>query len=329
MRFLIVGLGSIGRRHLANLRCIQSDAQITVWRQHTAPEAQLPDGVDRVVYSFDDAMADQPTAALICSPASMHVGTGLQLAREGVHLFIEKPLSDTLEGVEELVQTCRQKSLVLMVGYNLRFYNPLQIAHGAFAAGSIGRLMSLRAEVGQFLPDWRPGQDYRQSVSARSELGGGALMELSHELDYVDWFAGEIVEVSARLGRLSDLDMDVEDTAELIVGFRGGAIGSIHLDMVQRAPVRHCRLVGTEGTLTWDGISNCVRLYSAASGEWEDLHPAVPIDRNEMFAAELDHFVDCVVNDKAPTVDGRQGQRVLALALAAKEASLQGRSVDI
>jgi predicted dehydrogenase len=331
MQVLIVSLGSIGRRHLANLRLIEPNAHITVWHQHSkegsVAQSLLPP--DRVVYHIDDALDTKPDAALLTCPTSQHSEIGLALARAGVHLFIEKPLSNTLDNVDELLGVCRQRALTLMVGYNFRFYRPLQVMRQAILDGKVGRVLAVRAEVGQYLPDWRPGSDYRQGASARQELGGGAVLELSHELDYVRWLVGEVKAVSALVGHLSNLEIDVEDTAEIALQFVNGAIGSVHLDMVQRTATRTCRVIGTEGTLVWDGASHAVRLFSAAANAWSDLHPAETIDRNEMYIAELRHFFDCVRRGDTPIVSGDDGRRVLQIALAAKLSSQDRRVVEV
>ncbi|MCC7446580.1 MAG: Gfo/Idh/MocA family oxidoreductase [Anaerolineae bacterium] len=330
MNLLIVGLGSIGRRHLANLRTLEPTAHISVWHQHTkAGENLLPDAL-RTVYRLEDALTPRPDAAFICSPASRHIETALVLARQGVHLFIEKPLSNTLTAVNDLLTVCKQSGLTLMVGYNLRFYRPLQLVRQALIEGQIGRALSIRAEVGQFLPDWRPAQDYRQTVSARSELGGGALLELSHELDYVRWLMSEVQSVSAQVGRLSDLAIDVEDTAEITLRFRSGAIGNIHLDMVQRPVSRNGHIIGTDGTIAWDLLSQQVCLFTAEAGTWVDLHPAAALDRNEMYLAELRHFLDCVQGyNQTPLVTGEDGRRVLELVLAARRSSHEQRTIEV
>jgi predicted dehydrogenase len=331
MRALIASLGSIGRRHLANLRLIEPDTHITVWHQHSNhsgnTESLFP--ADCVVYRLEDALGTQPDVALITCPASRHIETGLALVEHGIHLFIEKPLSNTLSGVDRLLSLCHRHSLVLMVGYNFRFYLPMQIMRQALLQGQIGRVLSARAEVGQYLPDWRPGSDYRQSVSARSELGGGVLLELSHELDYVRWLVGEVETVSAHIGHLSNLETDVEDMAEIILQFDRGAIGSVHLDMTQRVATRTCRIIGTEGTLVWDGMSHQVRLFSVVTNTWTDLYPAQVIDRNDMYIAELRHFLDCARGDTTPSVTGEDGRRVLQIALAAKQSSIEQRVVKL
>jgi len=199
----------------------------------------------------------------------------------------------------------------------------------ALIEGRIGRPIAVRAKAGQYLPKWRPGSDYRQSVSARHELGGGVVLELSHELDYVRWLVGEIKAVSAQVGHLSDLEIDVEDTAEIILQFSNGTIGSIHLDMVDRATTRTCRIIGTGGTLTWDGACHLVRLFSAVTNTWLDLHPVETIDRNEMYIAELRHFLDCVRGNDIPIVSGDDGRRVLEIALAVKQSSQEQRVVEL
>lgn len=331
MRVLIFGLGSIGRRHLANLRLIDPSAHITVWDQESRlPECQeFLSHEDRFVSRLEDALAAQPEAALISSPSPLHVEAALELAKQGAHLFIEKPLSNNLDGVDELLDLCRNHRLVLLVGYNFRFYQPLQVVRQALQDGRIGRVLSTRAEVGQYLPDWRPAGDYRQSVSAKSELGGGALLELSHELDYVRWLVGEIQTVSSQIGRLSDLDIDVEDTAEIILHFCNGAIGSVHLDMIQRAATRYCRIIGTEGTITWDGGSHQVRLFSSLTKAWVDLHPAQSVDRNDMYLQELRHFLDCVKGVSEPVISGEEGRRVLQIALAARQSSIEQQVVRL
>ena len=329
MKALVVGLGSIGKRHLSNLRKLAPQADITVWRQHTRPsgeEAAHPDA-DRVVFSLDDALAVQPEIAIIANPAAFHIQTGLQLAREGVSLLVEKPFSDSTEGVEDLITLCASRGQTLMIGYNLRFHSSLQCLKKTVEAGKIGRILSVIAEVGQYLPDWRPGTEYSKNVSAQKQMGGGALLELSHELDYTRWLAGEVQAVSAQTGKLSDLEMDVEDVADIHLCFVTGAFGSIHLDMLQRVSARTCKLIGTDGTLVWDGILNSVRLYSAGAPAWQDVFPAQALDRNEMYLLELKHFLECVQTGTKPLVAGEDGLQVLKIALAARESALLQKTI--
>ena len=129
---------------------------------------------------------------------------------------------------------------------------------------------------------------------------------------------------------VSDLEIDVEDVAELVLRFAGGVLGSIHLDMVQATATRTCRIIGTEGTIEWDGVNRSARLFAADRKPWTDLYaPAVDFDRNTMYLDQMRHFLDCVGGRATPRVSGDDGLRALEIALAAKESAAGGRSVEL
>lgn len=323
-RYLIAGLGSIDRRHLANLRSLRPQARTAVWRLHNPPAPEPPAGADDQFTSLEQVLDFAPTAAIIAGPASTHLELVRPLAAAGVHLLIEKPLATDsaadLTGAAELIGACRDRGLVLMTGYNLRYLPSLQAVKARLDAGDIGQVLAARAEVGQYLPDWRPASDYRTGVSAQRALGGGALLELSHELDYLGWLFGPPARVTARGGRFSDLTLDVEDLVELLLEYPSPPrLISVHLDMLQRAPQRTCRFIGSAGTLVWDAIADRVDLYRAATGAWETL-PVTPLaDRNQMYLDELNHFLACIAQGTQPQVDGAAGLRALAIVAAARQ----------
>jgi predicted dehydrogenase len=282
-----------------------------------------------VVYSVREALALEPDLALITNPASLHVKTAMELAERSIHLFIEKPLSVTLQGVDDLLDLCARRSVVVAVGYNLRFHRPIQVLREAIDGGGIGRPLLIRAEVGQYLPDWRQGTDYRKGVTAQRKLGGGVLLELSHELDYVRWLMGDVQSVSAHMERLSDLEVDVEDAADVFLSFASGAAGSVHLDMIDRAATRSCRVVGTEGTLAWSDEDRGVRLFTSTRRRWESLCSCSEAEPNAMYVAELKHFLNCVRGTETPLVGGQDGRRVLEIVLAARQSAQHGRTVGL
>ncbi|HBH00786.1 MAG: hypothetical protein A2X36_02275 [Elusimicrobia bacterium GWA2_69_24] len=331
MKALIVGLGGIGRRHARNLKAIDGSARICAWRPQSADDGlgDLAPLVERVVRTADEALAWGPDLAVLATPASMHVEAAVPLARAGIHLLVEKPLSDRLDAVDGLLALCEARALVLMVGYNLRFAHSLARLRAALADGAIGRVLALRAEVGQFLPDWRQGRDYRRSASAQRALGGGAVLEMSHELDYARWLLGEVTAVSARTARLGDLDVDVEDAAEITLEFASGALGNIHVDMLDRARTRGCRVVGTEGTLVWDGVEHRTELFTASTGTWSELYSGVGEDRNAMYVAELEHFLGCVAAGRPAAITGADGKRVVEIALAAHRSAATRQVVSL
>lgn len=329
-RYLVVSLGSIGKRHLRNLRALRPDARIAVLRLAAkAGQSELPEGANEQFHDIAEAIAFAPRAAIVAAPASVHLDVAMQLADAEVHLLVEKPIADRSEGVAGLIDRCEAGKRVLMVGYNLRFHPSLRAMKQLLDSGTIGQILSVRAEVGQYLPDWRPDRDYRHGVTARAELGGGVLLELSHEIDYLNWLIGLPKAVTARGGRLGDLDINVEDMVEMILEYPRPMLASIHLDMLQRAPLRQCHVVGTEGTLHWDGIADQLSLYLAVEKSWQEIEFAPMEDRNSMYMDELKYFLACIDAHQTPECDGHAGLAVLAVVEAARCSIATGKRVVI
>lgn len=329
MRVLIVGAGSIGRRHLRNLRALAPGCEIAAFRAAGARGEELAEEFRwEVVGSLSDGIACAPSFAVISNPPALHIAPALELARAGVPLFIEKPLSDRMEGIEELKRIVAEKRLPCLVAFNLRFHPGLRRIRALLDEGRIGRPLSIRAEVGQYLPDWRPGEDYREGYTARRALGGGVILDLIHELDCARWLMGEVKRVSCFAGRVSRLEMDAEDVAEINLEFESGALGNVHLDCLQRAPSRLCRIFGEEGTILWDYHANEVRIHDVRTGSWEAIRDEAFV-RNDMFLDEMRHFLNCLEGKETPLVDVEEGARVLRLALAARESAESGRAVEV
>ena len=330
-RVLIAGLGSIGKRHLHLARELLPYADIRVLRHQEC--AATPEHANGCFSSMEQAINFAPQIAVIASPATFHMGAAQPLARAGVHLLVEKPLSASLDGVPLLLKTCGEQGTVLLVGYNLRFLSSLQRFRGMMNDRIIGRVLSIRCEVGQYLPSWRPDADYRQGVSARRELGGGALLELSHELDYLRWIFGEIDWVKATLSQQSGLEIDVEDSAHLIFGFAPEAdgyqlIGTANLDFLRHDTTRLCTAIGEDGSLRWNGMTGEVEHFEAGGGGWHDLFRHQP-QRDDSYLAEWQHFLDCVSERKIPLISGEDGLKVLQIIDAARKASECGNQVRI
>ncbi|MEI9984232.1 MAG: Gfo/Idh/MocA family oxidoreductase [Aliidongia sp.] len=323
MHILIVRLGTIGRHHLGLLQALDPAPQITVWRHRRSDE--VLHGV-ATVYDLDSALAAKPDAAFLCGPASEHVEIARQLAEHGIHLFVEKPISDRLDGTAELIEFCARRDLVLAVGYCLRFHPAVEGLRDAVAAGAIGRVLHAQAEVGQSLPDWRAsgGAPVAGAVVA---LGGGVLLELSHEIDILCWALGRPVAVSARLARLGAETVDTEDCADLLLDFPGGIRGTIHLDWLSRPMRRSCTIIGTEGTLRADLLTGSLDLYKTKTESWTILVAAAPDRIDATYRAEIDHFLHCVATGAEPLISGKAALDALAVASAARESDASGRRV--
>ncbi len=270
-RILISGFGSIGGRHLGIARRRFPNADIRVLRH--SPSAQNPPGANGCLYSLQDAVTFAPTLSVICSPATLHVKQALALSGAGSHLLIEKPLASTANDLMGLEEAAQGAGITFMLGYNLRFSRTLQYFKQLIDEGVHGRTLSVRAEVGQHLEGWRPGRDYRETVSARRESGGGVLLELSHEIDYLQWIFGPYDWVSGHYNHASQLDIDVEDNATIIMG--RGRFGTIHepatiltMDFFRQDTTRRCTVIGDATTLVWDGLAGSVSRFDSEKGAW-------------------------------------------------------------
>jgi predicted dehydrogenase len=322
-RLLVVGYGSIGQRHLRIARALLPETDIRVLRHQ--PCESIPEYADGCMSGLSDAIAFAPQAAVICNPSTFHVQTAQPLADAGVHLLVEKPIAATLHGVKNLLTTCAQRKLILMTAYNLRFLPSLQEYRRLIQSGLIGRVISVRCEIGQHLPSWRPGSDYRQGVSASFALGGGALLELSHEIDYLRWIFGEVAWVKASLSRQSELELDVEDTAHLILGFdqdKDGRklIANLSMDFVRHDTTRQCIAIGEQGSLRWNGLTGAIELFPAGGVVWTPTFCRLP-QRDESYTLEWEHFLACIREGRAPLISGQDGLAVLTLIEAARRSA--------
>jgi predicted dehydrogenase len=330
-RILIVGLGSIGKLHLRLARELLPGADIRVLRHEKC--RLIPEYANGCFSKLSHAIEFEPQLAVIASPATFHLSVAQPLAQAGVHLMVEKPLSASINNVPQLLQTCREKGTVLLTGYNLRFFPSLQKFRRLLSENIVGSALSVRAEIGQYLPSWRPGTDYRKSVSARSEFGGGVLLELSHEIDYLRWLFGEVEWVSAIQRKQSRLEIDVEDTAYLTMGFAHAPeatplIAALNMDFVRHDTTRTCTVIGEAGSLRWNALTGTVELFEIGNSVWETLftHQA---QRDDSYLAEWRNFLGCIADKAAPFISGDDGLAVLRIIEAAKESSATGSIVAL
>jgi len=326
----VIGLGSIGQRHVRNLHALSPDTHVRAYRtrRHPLPESLRGKWLTEHE-SLDEVLAARPQAALICNPTSLHLPLALAAARAGCHLLLEKPVSHSLEGLDELSQVVRQQRLTVLVGFQFRFHPGLQRVKQLLEEGAIGAVVHAHAHWGEYLPAWHPWEDYRQGYSARADLGGGVILTLCHPLDYLRWLIGEVHTVSAVAGQRSGLDLDVEDTADITMQFANGAVATVHLDYVQRPPAHHLEIVGQEGTIRWDNAGGTVHCFRAAKGDWETTSVPEGFERNTMFLDEMRHFLACVAGEEEPIVTLADGIRTLEVALAAKQSAAEGSSAEV
>jgi predicted dehydrogenase len=336
MKFLIAGFGSIGRRHFRNLLALgERDILFYRSKQSTLADDELANFV--VETDLQAALAHQPEAVIISNPTALHLDVAIPAAEQGCHLFLEKPISHNLDRIDELQAALQKDGGRVLVGFQFRFHPGLELIFQIVKASlnplpttlapSIGRPISARAHWGEYLPNWHPWEDYRQGYSARQDLGGGVVLTLCHPLDYLRWLFGDVQKLWAFTAQSSDLELPVEDTAEIGLRFKNGMTGTVHLDYCQQPASHRLEIIGTQGTIRWDNADGIVKISNGQA--WQEFPPPENFDRNDLFRSQMQHFVEVVNGTVDPICSLNDGIKALELALAVHESSLQEKIIRL
>ncbi|MBC8334267.1 MAG: Gfo/Idh/MocA family oxidoreductase [Anaerolineales bacterium] len=328
MKFLIAGLGSIGRRHLRILRELGQD-NIVLFRTHqsTLDDEELA-GLP-VETDLRDALALKPDAVVVANPTSLHMDVAIPAAEAGCHILLEKPISDNLTQVAELRRVVQKSGSRILVGFQFRYHPTLNKARELIQDGALGKILSFHSHWGEYLPNWHPWEDYRQRYAARAELGGGVIGTLTHPIDYIRYLLGEVEELVSLQGHVSPLELSgVEDVGEIGIKLKSGAIGGIHVNYFQRPPCHRLEIVGTKGTLRWDNADGILHHF-AMPDEFGTVtaNPAATIqdtftlssafERNYLFVEQMKHFLEVVQGTAEPRCSLEDGVRAVELVLTA------------
>lgn len=340
MKVLFVGLGSAGQRHLRNLkRLYGSDVEIMAYRvrklqrvfddkMHIVEGKELDTEYGITVFDdYEQALQAGPDVVFITNQNSCHLEYAMKAAKAGCHLFIEKPVSTTLDGVSELAATVKQNGKIAWVGYQNRLHPCMKRARELLDSGTLGRIYMVYSELGEYLPKMHPWEDYRRMHESNKDLGGGVVLCQLHELDYLYYLFGMPREIYAVGGHRSGLEIDVEDTATALCryDYRGSKCAvNVHLDFLQSPPTRHCKIAGDRGRFEFDLLKNEYKLYLTDGTTEEKMF--ADFERNDMFLEELRIFMEAVEDcrDQA-LIDIDEGKKSLEFALKIKEAIETGK----
>lgn len=329
-RFLVIGCGSIGQRHIGNLVALDAGEVVAFdVREDRRRDVESRFGVD-VVDSLKEAWHRAPGVALITVPTSAHVPLALEAAEHGCHLFIEKPLSDRVDaGLSRLLRVVDERRVVTLVGCNMRFHPGPMRVKALLDEGAVGRVLFARVFGGSYLPDWHPWEDYGGGYSANASMGGGCVLDGIHEIDLARWYVGEVGAVAALVSQISDLQLNVEDVASIVLQHIGGQHSEVHLDYVQRAPVRGCLIAGTDGSIAWEWADPRVRWYRADQERWVDEPLSPTWSVNQMYVDEMAHFLACIMSGDTTCNPVIEAAAVTRIALAARRSSQERSFVDL
>jgi len=315
MKFLICGVGSIGERHIRNLLSLGYD-DIILYRNRNQPFRTI-DREFPVYLDLEEALDQKPDAAFICNPTHLHMETAIQCAKRNCNLFIEKPVSNSPKHQEELIKLLEENSKIAMVGYMMRYHPCMLKITDWINQDKVGKVVSLRAIWGEYLPDWHPWEDYRTTYAAKRGMGGGPALTLSHELDLAIWLFGKVEKVVGLSNFNSSLEIDTEHGIDILILFKNGVTGNVHLDYVQKPPKRSTEIVGTKGRIEFDYYTNKVVLYTHDEPSGEVFNVSDNFDRNNMFVTELEQFIKAVELSKPSPISLEDAFRSVDVALQA------------
>ena len=329
MKILIAGLGSIGRRHLRNFQALNAGEFVLLRsRRATLPDDELGDLPTE--QNITEALNNySPDIVVVSNPTSLHLDVAIPAAEAGCHLLLEKPISHTMDRVSTFADIVRQQDVRVLVGFQFRFHPGFQHIKQLLDEDAIGPVTSVHVHWGEYLPAWHPWEDYRIGYAARSDLGGGVLLTLCHPFDYLRWLIGEVHTVSAMMAQAGGLDIEVEDTANVMLRFSNGALGTVHLDYVQRPPTHTLQITGQSGRILWDDEDGAVHWYQTDSETWETEEMSADFERNTLFIGEVKHFLSCIENGTEPCVNLADGIAAQKIVLAAKESNREGKEIII
>lgn len=317
MKLAVLGCGSIGRRHLCNLLALGARDVIAFDPVEAACRTIETELKIQTHTSLENIWKLAPVAALITAPSSLHVPLALEAVRHGCHVFIEKPVSSSTDGLANLENEIEQRKIISMVGCNMRFHPGPATVKSLLGEKKIGAVLSARIQCGSYLPRWRPQQDYKKSYSASTE-SGGAILDCIHELDLALWYLGPASLVASAKLPARSLGLETDGLAEILLRHDSGVLSSVHLNFVQRDYRRGCQIIGENGTIYWDFSERSVKIFGENGNLSETISELQNWETNQMYLDEMKHFLDCVRTRRQTVNPISGGVAALKIALAAR-----------
>lgn len=341
MKILIIGLGSAGQRHMRNLKNILGDdAEFIAYRVRRLSR-QFDDNLNVVegksvsesycikeYYDLDEALDAKLDFAIIANPNNMHIECALKVAKRGIDIFLEKPVSNDYCGVDELIDIVKRNKIILYVGFQMRFHPCIKKLKYDVENGCIGRIVSVDCQMGELVTKMHKYEDYRNMIESK-EAGGGVVICQIHELDYLYWIFGLPKSIYSIGNKYSDLEIEVEDAVTSICRCEKDGICYpivIHQDYLQSPPTRKCIIVGTEGRIEIDLLKNQYVCYCDGVLQVDEFQRFV---RNDMFMEEMQTFLKYIETRQQETLSLKEGVQSLKLALAIKKSMVENCVVEL
>lgn len=314
MKILFIGLGSIGQRHLRNLLTLGNFEYYAYRKRNLVLPEEFQDVKFTVINDLSELETIKPQLCILAAPPIVQQEVLPIIVRNGIDFFVEKPIGIDLKLLQKLLPMVKEKKIISMVGYNLRYHPIHKRLSQIIDQGILGNISSIRSVVGQYLPDWHPQEDYRLGYSANKHLGGGAILDLIHEIDFVYSLFGKVNDLKSVSSKISHLQINVEDVAEIVMKFASGILGSVHVDYVNRRGQRDGMILGDEASVKYDLLkSELTIMYKNGVDEIERFN----FIRNDMYRNELSDFLNSISSRVELKNNFSEGLEVLSYATTA------------
>jgi len=326
LKFLIIGCGSIGERHVSNLKKIRPDALIDVFDAQIDKSKKIAQKYNSVTSLREFPNSDRYDCTFICTPPNLHLEYALKAGKNNSNLFIEKPISANFNDVNKLKKLIQEKKLLAFVGYNFRFNKGINLLKEMIMKKELGKILHVSAYFGQYLPDWRPNQDYKKSYTASKDQGGGIILDSSHEFDYLIWLLGKPLSLMSEFSYVDTLKTNSDAIADIIMKFQNNILTNIHMNYVRGEYRRSVEIICEKGIIKWSLKDDEIKLFHQSQNSWEKMTVGETI--NDMYIEEIKHVIYCIENNiKSEIIDLENGINTLNVALAAKESSSSGKRI--
>jgi predicted dehydrogenase len=327
---LVVGAGSVGKRHLKNLVDLGCKVSAMDPREDRQKEAMEQVNLEKTYSDFQTSLdaLKEFDGVVIASPPKFHIEQCQAIESFGMPILLEKPVSPGLPEAKTLNATQKGK---ILLGYSYRWWKPLREFKTHIQNGTIGKILNARFVMSAHLEDWHPWERYQDFFMSSKDLGGGALLDESHFLDLMIWFFGMPESVFSRIEKISSLEIETDDNVDIIAAYQNGLRISIHLDLYGRPHEKYIVLTGEKGTLKWSFSPNCISFSNSAEQEWEE--ELFIGERNDMFLDTAKEFVAIMKGEiKDPgeySCSLKDGIDVLEVIEACRQSSMTGKTVHI
>jgi len=293
-KVLVIGCGSIGQRHIRNLR-ILGITNIIAFRSKRGHFQDLPQELSVTeINSWDEVLNEKPDVAIIANPTSLHLEYVLKLLPLLKGIFVEKPLSHSMDGIDTLISEIDKHRTVLFVGHNLMFHPIAKTIKHFIDANELGNMINIQCQVGQWLPDWHPYEDFKQAYYARKDLGGGVALTLIHEIHMAVDLAGDPSEVAGMQSSSDILPLDVDVISDVMVRHKSGCVSQIHLDYIQKPSHRSGLISFEHGWISYDYNQHAVIAQKKDDNNSTTIWSDDSYDANEMYLDEMKKFIEYV-----------------------------------